>query len=65
VQIDNAARLESVDSCFDGFFTHALAEETADYADVTDRKFGGAYFRRLFVGEIIGRFIRSLPLSPP
>jgi hypothetical protein len=33
-----------------------LAEETADYADVTDRKFGGAYFKRLFVGEIIGRF---------
>ena len=42
-----------------------LAEETEDYADVTDREFGGACVKRLFVGEIIGRLTRSLPLSRP
>jgi hypothetical protein len=38
MHVDNSAGLQPIDSLFDGFFSHALAEETADYADVTNKK---------------------------
>ena len=42
MHIDNPAGMEPVDSFFDGFFRldHESGEETADYADVTDRFWG-------------------------
>ena len=51
MHVDNSAGVQAVDLFFNGFFSHAWAEETADYADVTDNKTDTRLFRTKCFGS--------------